>query len=342
MDSITQAALGATIGHAFFRDRLGNRAALFGGLCGMVPDLDIFIAYYGEFASMQHHRGLTHSLFLIPVYATLLGFLGWLAFGRQGRKWPWIACAFWATWTHPLLDLCNQYGTPLLLPFVERRFALDTIAVLDPFYSLPLMLGLIVISLPWIRERSGIWIARGTLAFATLYLVLGFAAGQWAVARAETDLRARGFDPVEVRACPMLFTIGLRRISARNAAGEYRTGYLSVISPQPVEWRSARTEDHPLVQKALAHDRGRLFQWFAQGMVTGHLERTENGARVILQDQRYGFITADSGGPFRMTFEFAEDGTVERVRRIRGSRDRIDVKEELTAMWRLLWGLQSA
>ena len=61
MDSITQIALGAAIGDAAFSRKLGPRAVIFGGACGLLPDLDMFAGLFGdEWTTFVHHRGLSH------------------------------------------------------------------------------------------------------------------------------------------------------------------------------------------------------------------------------------------------------------------------------------------
>lgn len=339
MDSITQSALGATIGHAFFRERLGPKAGVYGALLGLLPDLDLVVALQGEFASMRHHRGISHSLLVIPFYAALLGVVLWASHRSKGKLGSWIALALAAIWTHPLLDLCNQYGTPVWLPVDGKRYAFDAVAVLDPFVTFTLFLGLIAAGLSRLSLKQSVWTTRCTLALATLYLVAGGLVGMWAAGRARDELRSRGFEAVEVRACPMLFTIFARRVVARDEKGEIRSGYLSAIRPAPIHWHSSGLTDDPLVDAALADWRGELMQWFAMGMVSSTVNVEEDGIRVELVDARYGFITRPEASPFRMVFTFTDSGELTNVSRVHGPRDGVDVREELTALWRLLWNL---
>ena len=65
MDSITQFALGASIGEAVLGRKIGNRAPVIGGLVATLPDLDSFIPWDDAIASMTYHRSATHSLFVL-------------------------------------------------------------------------------------------------------------------------------------------------------------------------------------------------------------------------------------------------------------------------------------
>jgi inner membrane protein len=43
MDTVTQIGLGAAVGEAVLGRQLGRRALLWGGICGLLPDLDVLV-----------------------------------------------------------------------------------------------------------------------------------------------------------------------------------------------------------------------------------------------------------------------------------------------------------
>jgi len=53
---------------------------------------------------------------------------------------------FWSIVTHPILDSFTVYGTQLFLPFSNDRVGFNNIAVADPMYTVPLLLGIIICS----------------------------------------------------------------------------------------------------------------------------------------------------------------------------------------------------
>jgi hypothetical protein len=76
MDSITQAALGAAVGHLCWQDKLGRKSLLFGAVAGTLPDLDIVLyPFLDDVQRLYWHRGESHSVWFV-----LLGTLtiGWL------------------------------------------------------------------------------------------------------------------------------------------------------------------------------------------------------------------------------------------------------------------------
>ena len=83
MDSLTQIVLGAAVGEAVLGKKIGNRAMLWGGIAGTIPDLDVFIKLFtDELTSTELHRGISHSLFFSLLMAPILA---WLVHKRE--KW---------------------------------------------------------------------------------------------------------------------------------------------------------------------------------------------------------------------------------------------------------------
>ncbi len=69
MDSLTQIALGASLGVAVMGRRTAVwKAAVWGGVAGLLPDLDVLVDHGDAVLNMVRHRAESHSLF----YLTLL------------------------------------------------------------------------------------------------------------------------------------------------------------------------------------------------------------------------------------------------------------------------------
>ena len=321
MDSITQALLGATIAKAGFRKRLGRKAVAFGAFLGAAPDLDVFTRLAGEWASLVHHRGVTHSLLVLPLLAPLMGGLGARWWGKKSDRLVWMHLAFWALLSHPFLDVFTTYGTQLLAPFSDRRFAADGIAIIDPIYSLPLLVAVVV------NRRWVAWIA---LLFTTAYLATGVSVSQIAQSAARAQFQADGFEPVAMRSpVPIAFPL-LRRVVARDESGEIRVGAWSPFVDQ-IRFTRLAPSSHRMAKAALAREEGQLFSWFADGFV--HAVVGDEGVELI--DQRYGFYVDPTRGPFRALVRFEGDRVVS-VRQMR--RPQVNFKEELSTAWRIMWG----
>jgi len=113
-------------------------------LLTMAPDADIVLRLFSDTLYLQHHRGLTHSLLMLPLW-------GWLAFSlsstriRQNPAMPWMIAL--ALLMHIGLDLLTTFGTMLFAPISDWRASLDLLFIIDPLFAacllLPLLAGFI-------------------------------------------------------------------------------------------------------------------------------------------------------------------------------------------------------
>lgn len=334
MDSITQGLLGAAVAEAGFGKKLGNKAMLVGALCGVLPDLDMVSGAFGSWASMIHHRGITHSLFFAAAIAPVIGWAAWRSFKRQSTIATWSHLAFWSVVTHPLLDLFTSYGTQLLAPFSRERFALDAIPIVDPIYSVPLIVALIVALVARRRPIIGQVAATTALIATTSYLLFGWYQSHLAQSMAREQLAGEGFTVEHMRAQPVML-VWMWRIAARDAEGNLRVGSLSTWRPSKIDFQSIERPDDPLVDRALASEKGQIFTWFADGMIGYRIERHENGTSVFLDDQRYGSALEPERSFWGARAEFDNEGLLKEVTRERRSMDRF--RSELGMTWNMMW-----
>ncbi len=93
---------------------------------------------------MTFHRAESHGLFYLTLLAPLLAWLVSKVHGEAALFKRWCVALWLALFTHPLLDTFTIYGTQLLQPFSEHPFGIGSMFIVDPLYTLPLLLGLIV------------------------------------------------------------------------------------------------------------------------------------------------------------------------------------------------------
>ena len=336
MDPLTQAGLGGAIGGAFFHRRLGRRAILFGALAGMAPDLDILVGLWGdEWTTLAAHRGPTHSLLVLPFAAVPIGWGASKVLGAGRDVRDWILLAFWGLWTHPILDSCTTYGTQLLSPFSDRRFVFDAVAIIDPWFTLPLLLALLVAYTPWGTDERIQRFGRVALTWAVIYLSVGFGLTLSAEAAARRQLAAEGITATDVRGGTPLFFPALRRVSTYDGDRTYRVGFRSALAPEPIQWTAFEHAEDERVDAALASRGGQTFAWFADGFAQAQLR----GDDVIFADRRYGLVSAPDQTPFWAVARF-RDGKMVQIRQESGmDRSSLSLRDELRQGWLLTLGL---
>jgi inner membrane protein len=169
MDPVSHALLGAATGQSIARG--GWRFAALAGAAGaLLPDVDVLIGSNTDpLLTLEYHRQFTHALIAAPVGALLAAAVLWLLLRRRMPMsqlyWPALAGYVSAI----LLDACTSYGTQLLWPFTETRYAASIVAVVDPVVVLVLLAG-VVLGL----RAAAAGPARVAIALLAVYLGLGW------------------------------------------------------------------------------------------------------------------------------------------------------------------------
>ena len=145
MDSVTPIVLGAAVGEAVLGKKVGNKAMLYGALAGTIPEVDIFASHFVDtVTAIEFHRGFTHSIFFSVAFAPVFGWLISKIERKSAANWKdWSWLMFFGFVTHPLLDSFTTWGTQLFWP-LETRLAFKSIFVIDPLYTLPFLVFLIL------------------------------------------------------------------------------------------------------------------------------------------------------------------------------------------------------
>jgi inner membrane protein len=216
MDSVTQFALGAGVGMAVLGRRMGVRkAALTGGLLGSLPDADVFWPFDNAVDSFVLHRSLTHSLLIQTLATPVLGEgLRLVARSLRDARWQaWLA-VFLCLTTHALLDAMTIYGTRLGWPAWPAPVGVGSIFIIDPLYTLPLLIVAIwgFFKRDWSRTFGRALTVA--LALSTAYLGWGLVAQQIAGSRAQAALARAGIAPERAFATPTPFNSLFWRVVA--------------------------------------------------------------------------------------------------------------------------------
>lgn len=169
LDPLTQGLLGAAAAQAVFGRKLGRTAWIAGALGGILPDADVLIRSASDpLLAIEYHRQFTHSLIFIPVGGAIAA-APLLARRAARARWPLVlGAAVIGYATHGLLDACTTYGTQLFWPFSRQRVAWDTISIIDPIFTLVLLIGVVTSAL----RRTAVP-AILALLFCVSYLLVG-------------------------------------------------------------------------------------------------------------------------------------------------------------------------
>jgi inner membrane protein len=146
MDSVTQIVLGAAVGEAVLGTKEGRKGAFWGAVLGTIPDLDVLVyPFIDPVSQLAAHRAASHSIIVAAIAAPFVGWMLKRLYKKgEAKRRHWILMAFLAFATHIGIDLLTVYGTQVLWPISTFPFSYDSIFIIDPFYTVPLALGLLV------------------------------------------------------------------------------------------------------------------------------------------------------------------------------------------------------
>jgi len=317
MDSLTQITLGAAVGVAVMGRRTAVwKAALWGGIAGTVPDLDVVIDHGNAVLNMVRHRAESHSFFYLTLLSPLLAWLvsrihsdprsagAWGSTGqlpgrpkagpapsggsdpRSGGAWGSHFLRWWlALWlvlmTHPLLDAMTIYGTQLLMPFSNHPFGVGSLFIIDPAYTVPLIVG--VVAALRLKDARGLRWNGAALMLSTLYLGWSVLAQQHVERIARASLQADGISAQALLVTPAPFNTVLWRLVA-TTPDQYFEGFYSLLDATPTVRWTAHSKGADLLEQHRSNDSVQRIAAFTKGLFS--LQVVDG--RLMLTDLRMG------------------------------------------------------
>jgi len=285
VDSVTQAALGAAIGGAILGRRLGRKAILIGAVVATLPDLDVVLDYGDAVANITEHRGFSHSLFVLTGLATLMALLcARFAPARDISLRRWWSFFALILITHPLLDALTTYGTQLFWPLDLPPVAWPIIFIIDPLYTLPLLIAL---GIALVSKRVPKACAWG-LAISSVYLVMAAGAKTLVEQRLAPVLAEQGLNEAPLLVQPSPFNIVLWRATVIDG-DRYYESLISVFDGDHEPQLEPLIRNAEFEEIAMAGQQGQRLDWFA-GPFLRYETRPLNGEETLIAtDIRLGF-----------------------------------------------------
>ena len=328
MDSFTQVLLGAAVGDAVMGRQVGKKALLWGGVCGLFPDLDILVPFSDAVKNFTYHRSASHSLFVLAVLTPLfVRLIARLHPSTSEYRFRWTVMVYLAFATHVLLDSFTVYGTQIFWPLPTPPEMWSTIFIIDPAYSLPLLAGVLA-ALVLSRKKSTGWVVSAAgLALSTLYLTWSAGAKLYVTEAAEDSLLRQNIAYEKVLTVPSPFNTLLWRVLAMDEGGYYEGFYSLMDGKRELSFTRYDSRAELLVPVS-NHWPVRRLKWFTHGFYAVDQE----GQDVVITDLRMGM---EPGYIFQFKVAEVVDG---QVRPVPNRRMKSPVRwEQLYWVWQRIW-----
>jgi inner membrane protein len=353
VDTLTHALSGALLARATAPASTASadvlplrRRVAIGALAAAFPDLDVVASWISPLSYLYHHRGITHSLVMLALWAVLLAWLCTRVW-RRGPGWrAYAGVVAWGIAVHIAGDWITSFGTMVFAPLSDWRAALSTTFIIDLWFSGIIIAGLLA-SWAWRGSRRP---AVAGLAVLCAYVGFQFVQQQRAIDFGEQYARQSGLGNARITAMPRpvspfnwmvvaetdeRYHYSLISLSRREAppplpadAGFFaRMGapYLPLTKARWVvaeRWGTDPSAQSLLAREVLAHPQFAFFRWFAQYPVLYRIDRGNPHTCVWFQDLRF-FTPGRATWPFRYgmcrdggewrTYELLSDNKVSAV-----------------------------
>ena len=289
MDSVTQAVLGAVVADACLGSKLGRKAAWWGLALGTLPDLDVLARpLMDETAFLTWHRGWSHGILAMILGPILIAWLVKKIHGSKEISWRLAYTSCFLIWsTHVLIDCFTVYGTGLFEPFSRDWVEMGLLFIIDPLYTLPLLIATFAALLfsahrPWRKWCT--WIGLG---LSTLYVGWACIAKSVINERFAENIKAAGMSAERWQTAPSVANTFLWRCIVQGEQGNergYWVGYASLWDESDaVYWRWLPARHH-LIDDSRQTPAVDTIQWFSMGYWIAR----EDERGLAIADIRFG------------------------------------------------------
>ena len=285
MDPISQGTVGAAFAQSTANKNNIIKIGVIGFVAGLAPDLDVLIRSSTDpILFLEYHRQFTHSLFFIPFGALLVALLVFPLVKRSMDLKTVYLASFLGYATHGLLDACTSYGTLLFWPFSNQRVTWNNISIVDPLFTIPvlILLGIAIKT----RKRLFSFFAIGWIMF---YLSLGFIQYERALSAANQLAFSRGHNPERLTLKPSFGNLILWKSIYQHKDSFYVDAIRTVQSSTWCSGESINIFDYQKHLPNLDQDSQQKkdierFRWFSQDYLGYNQEKN------LVTDIRYSMI----------------------------------------------------
>ena len=285
MDPLSQGTVGAAFAQSTANKNNIFKIGIIGFLAGLAPDLDVLIRSSNDpILFLEYHRQFTHSLFFIPFGSLIIALLIFPLLKRSmGFKTVYLASLLGYA-THGLLDACTSYGTQLFWPFSNERVTWNNISIIDPLFTIPILI--FVGTAIKTRKRLFSFFAIG---WATFYLSLGFVQYERTLSTAIEIAHSRGHNAERLTLKPSFGNLILWKSIYQHEEKFYVDAIRTVRSSTWCSGENIRMFDYQQHLPDLDEDSQQKkdierFRWFSQDYLGFDEEKN------LVTDVRYSMI----------------------------------------------------
>ena len=294
MDPLSQGVVGVVAAQQTSKRKHFLIASILGFFSGMSADLDIFIkSSQDPLFSLEFHRQFTHSILFMPFGGLVCALFFYYLF-LQKKDISFKQTYIYSTLgyaTHALLDACTTYGTQLFWPFTNDRIAWNTISIIDPLFTLPILFLILFAVIKNNKKYSYV-----ALSWVLIYSSLGFIQKDRSIDAGKKLAQSRGHEIIKIEAKPSFANIIVWKTIYTTQTHYYidavRAGFNTrVIEGVKIEKFNVNKSFPWLDKKSQQAKDIERFRWFSNG----YIAMSQNKPNQII-DIRYSMLPNEGHG----------------------------------------------
>lgn len=248
-----------------------------------MPDADIFFGNADPEFKLLYHRGISTSFLGALLLALALAGI----YKLVSRRTPYLkatALFYCLALTHVWLDLITTYGTQLLAPFSNHRFALDGAFIIDPLFTLT---GIALIAAALFVKRRSHLIAVIGMFWYFAYPLANMAGGALLEELYAERLIRRGVAHEEVHVTPDALSPRYWKVVV-TAGPDYLLDTIDLFGEAPVAapLRVRRADKAYLDELGEQVSMFATYAWFSKWPYCSE-ETDEEGRTLVFHDLRF-------------------------------------------------------
>jgi inner membrane protein len=306
LDTVTHGLIGALASRTGFYQKTGRVATVAFTVGAVFPDIDLVVSFFGPDFSLRYHRGITHSAVVAPFFALLLGTAIYRFSSFKNLRTLALMVAL-GIYSHIFFDLITSYGIVVFDPLSMKRYSWNLVFILDPFITLPVLIGLV---LAWRKKRVVFKVSIIVFTFLSLYLLFCLYAKELNSGKLSDFAKENSLDVLKSSIYPRPFA-PLFWMGVIETSDAFYKVNISLFREDPGQFeRTTKSEDNHFVKLAKGLRVTKLYFWFADFPVARY--KNENGKHIVeFYDLRFGMIPNRT--PFLLKIIFNGNGALDGV-----------------------------
>lgn len=337
MDSVSHIIIGAAIGETFLGKKIGRWGMLLGAIAKSLPDFDLFYTGLGDpRAYMCEHRAHTHSLFIEALYAVPIAWLLVKLFKQKVSFKRMLLFMLACLWGHSLLDWCTNFGTQLLLPFSNENYSLNTLAIVDLLFTLPMLIMVLIAVFLRKNETRRNKLARASLIYCFVYLGLTFFNKSRAGNIARESIAANKIPSTAYMTNPTMLNNILWYAVASNDSTIFIGEFSLLHTQNPITWHSYPRNQQLMLQSKSKKDVA-ILRWFSDPFTIAEA----NGDTLNVYAAKFGRTNmqeTELKKSFVFHYKLYQQNGAEMMGMEEASRKNMNVKKSFADLWERICG----